>query len=61
MAEEVLKQSRNALKEQEEKLKEAKKLIDTLRKAGEPTAELEKSYREAEARLRRWKLALGVK
>ena len=57
MSEEILEAVKADIAEAETQLKAAKELIDKLRKAGENTAELERKYRVAEARLRRFKVA----
>lgn len=57
MSEEILEVVKGDIDEAETQLKAAKELIDRLRKAGEDTAELERKYREAAGRLRRFKTA----
>lgn len=57
MSEEILKVAKADIASAEENLKVAKDLIDRLKKTGEDTSELERNYRTAEARLRRFKRA----
>jgi len=57
MSEEILEAVKGDIATAENQLKAARELIDRLRKAGEDTAELERKYRTAAARLRRFKAA----
>ena len=57
LSEEILESVKKDIDEAETQLKAAKELLDRLRKAGENTSELERKYRVAEARLRRFKVA----
>jgi len=57
LSEEILEAVKADIAEAEIQLKTADELIKKLRQAGENTAELERKYRVAEARLRRFKVA----
>ena len=57
MSEDIIEAVGKDIEEADTQLKAAKELIDKLRAAGEDTAELERKYRVAEARLRRFKSA----
>ena len=57
LSEEILEAVKGDIDEAEKQLNAAKELLEKLRKAGEDTSELERKYRVAEARLRRFQAA----
>lgn len=59
MSEEIRNMAKTDIVAAEVNMKDARDLIDRLRKAGEDVADLERKYRESEQRLRRFKAAFG--
>ena len=56
---EAVKLAQEDISRASDQLKVARELLDRLRKTGEDTTKLEQDYRQAEQKLRRYKLAFA--
>ena len=57
---EVLKNAKEEVITAEKRLKDAKQMLEILRKTGEDTSELQRRVQHAESKLRRYKTALEM-